>query len=554
MHLFVSEDGSIVTREPGSTTTNSVTLPSDIVLSPTSTYTDWVLMQGNDRLIMAGRWNAPLVWIPSRQLLWRAGIAAPTAAPTLAAGAGTGLTGVMIGVYTFAEIAGDEIIHESNPSPASGSVSLTNQNRAWSSLPTSHTNPRVTHKRLYVSVDGDSYLFVANVPLTNASYTENVATNELGDEVSERRGVPPEDAIYVTKYHRRVWYTNGTDSFWFSELDEPESVHATNELKTQSAAFITMLRGMKDQLAVGCRRAFEDVQGWSTDDFAQRTISQDIGCISNRGSKVVNDTLWFPSQEGYMTFRGGSPQFVMHKLATYFRTRYEAAPSVYEGLQCAIDRRRHTLNILVPGDSGTGRAPLYYVAHYLPCQTELGGTGELPFWTFDTRATGRYDSAIGELTEGDLLDRLYSGACDGFVRKEGIDGNDDDTTTYYADVKLKHFFMGDPSGDDDHAHMFDGITYHAKIENNTWSPSGYVGDDDAASSATPQWNPPSVAGSLQTKNGSTSTAKSSHYFKVERAGKGLTPRLRLANPNGFEFRGVSIDFSNEGVNPPRSAI
>lgn len=549
MHLFPTTNGKIYKRKPGSTTRTEVSLPSDVALSPFSTYTDWVLLPGMDRLILCGRWNAPLVWIPSLQRLWRAGIEAPDTAPGLAAGMGTGLTGEMIGVYTFAEQTADQIVHESNPSPASGTASLTNQDRAWTSLPTSHPNPRVTHKRLYVSVDGDSYLFVASVPLADATYTEAVATNELGDEVSERRGVPPKDSIYVTSYHRRAWYTNGTDTFWYSELDEPESVAAGNELKTEDARNITALRGMTDQLIIGTRRSFQDLQGWGgangSDDFAQRIITQDIGIISNRGSKVINDKLWFPSQDGYSRYGSGGFQFLMKNLRTYFRTAYEADPTAYEGMQIAIDRRRHTANVLVPGST-----TLYYVGHYLPCESELGGTGEPPYWVFDTRADGRVDTAIGELTEDALFDRLYTGSDDGFVRLEGTADADDDGVDIDFDLVFKHFFMGDQSGDDAHAHTFDSFDIFARSEDKAWTASAYVGDDDAASQSSANWTKP-VAASALTKGEFRAISKTSHHFKVERAGKGITPRIQGTNLTDMQVRGLGIDFTNVGVQPPR---
>ncbi len=553
-HLFVTDEGDVAKREPGSTTRTDVSLPADLALRAFPEYTDWVLIQGIDRLIMCGRWNAPAVWIPSRQQLWRAGITAPTTAPTIAA-SGTGITASVIGKFTFAEITGDGIIHESNPSAASGTVALTNQGVAWSNLPTTHSNPRVTHKRLYRSVDGDDFLFVANVPLSYASYAESVATNLLGDAVSERRGVPPINAKYVTYYHRRAWYSDGTDSVWYSEIDEPESVHFGNELKTEDARDVTMLRGLTDQLCVGTRRSFQDIQGWGgaegSNDFSQRIITQDIGVISNRGSKVVNDKLWFPSQDGYFRYGSGGFQFLMKNLRTYFRDAYEDDPTTYQGMQCAIERKTHTLKILVPGDSAAVRAPFYYIAHFLPCEAELGGGGELPYWTFDTRGAGRYDSALGELTEDSLLDQTYTGSCDGFVRQDGVAGVRDDGLDVDWYVVHKHMFMGDQSGDSSHAHTIEDLSMYVKSESEAWRVDLYLGDDSAADAASSSWGQDVLASGLSF-GADVAVAQTSHTWEVGRAGRGVAVKVGGTNSYSLEHRGFYFTFRNEGEQPPRA--
>lgn len=541
MRLWTTETGNVYQQGLLDADPTQLDLPADVGVRAFPRRTSWVLAPGLDRLIIVGPFSAPLVWIPSLRRLWRAGIEEPTTAPTLAAGAGTGITGTAIGVYTFAEITAGEIVHESNPSDPSGAIALTNDNRAWSGLPTTHTNPRVTHKRLYVSMDGDDFLFVANVPLVDATYTEAVATADLDplSVVNERRGVPPRDASIVTYYANRVWYGfKGSDRFMFSELNEPESVSSANELATKDARFVTCLRGLNDELIIGTRASIQYLQGFGASDFEVHYHTQAIGIVTHHGSIVVNDTLWAFTQEGYVRLSGGGYQFLMPTLRTYIREAYEAAPSVYEDLVAAVDRRRHGIKVLVPGESGV-RVAKYFYGHFLP--TETGG---LPFWTFDTSL--RYERVIGAMTEGNLLDRVYSAGCDGIVRKDDVEDEDDDGNSFNADFTLKHFFMGAQDGDGSHAKTFKGVTIFAKSESNAWTVSTYVGDDSATDALAPQWTK-AVAASAQSRNGKTGVSRTQHTFEISNgAGHGCSVRVTVANPVGFEFRGVAIEFTQEG--------
>ena len=100
------------------------------------------------------------------------GIEAPTVTPTVTSGPGT-LNGDYSTVYTYVRKTDDgKIAHESNASPASATLSLTNGKLVVEDLDLLRpTDPQVTHLRFYRTfADGTQYLFetevaVASIPV-----------------------------------------------------------------------------------------------------------------------------------------------------------------------------------------------------------------------------------------------------------------------------------------------------------------------------------------------------------------------------------------------------
>jgi hypothetical protein len=96
------------------------------------------------------------------------GIAAPTAAPTLSAGIGNGLTGEYNAVYTYVRKVGSVVVAESNPSPAAdATVVLADQSLA--ALVEQPTDAQITHIRLYRTQDGgESYFLDSEISASTA--------------------------------------------------------------------------------------------------------------------------------------------------------------------------------------------------------------------------------------------------------------------------------------------------------------------------------------------------------------------------------------------------
>jgi hypothetical protein len=97
------------------------------------------------------------------------GIAAPTTAPSLGVGHGTGLTGQYNAKYTYVRKVGDNIVAESNPSPAASTAQVLS-NGSLEVTVTEPTDTQVTHIRLYRTQAGGSIYYLDQEIATSNTY------------------------------------------------------------------------------------------------------------------------------------------------------------------------------------------------------------------------------------------------------------------------------------------------------------------------------------------------------------------------------------------------
>jgi hypothetical protein len=543
VHLYADNTGKLYKQVPGSSARTEVSLPTGVSQRSPFHRPDVAIFPALDCVVIVGQWTPNVIWFPSTKQLRMLGIAKPTTVPILTLGASTGITAECIVVYTFAEINDDSVvIHESSPSGPSATVSASNDSLDVSGMETSHANDRVNFKRLYISVDGDDFLWVANVPLATATATITSLGN-LGEAVSDKRGIPPTDAIFVQNARGRAWYFSGDEKIWYSEIDEPESVYEFNYFKTLDRRLVTCAKVSTEQIIVGTRASVQEVQGWGLEDFNVRFITRAFGIVSHHGSKVLNDKLWAMTAEGYMLIAGNDYRFLMPTLRSYFRDQYLANKALYEDAVAEIDPYNHVLKILIPGDSA-----FYYVGHYLPLETGLGGNGTLPYWTFDQRA--RKDFSMGLVATGSLKDEMLTGSCDGYSRTENDPANDDDdgdSAGKPVTIAFRHEFAGDPGGDSQHTKQWTHVEAFVKSELDAYTMSLYPGDDDGYSAENPSFTKRIEASQL-VKHGDTAIARTSTGpLEVSRtSGKGVTVEFTGTRLVAFECRGYELHFTDLG--------
>lgn len=125
------------------------------------------------------------------------GIAAPTVAPTISGGTGSGLTGAYSIKYTYVRKSGATVLCESNPSDASNTETISNDSLAlyWKAP----TDAQVTHVRIYrTAADGSTYYFLKDETVgSGASDDDSTADSSLGSAVSEDHDTPPATSTYV---------------------------------------------------------------------------------------------------------------------------------------------------------------------------------------------------------------------------------------------------------------------------------------------------------------------------------------------------------------------
>lgn len=123
------------------------------------------------------------------------GVAAPTAAPTVTRNGSGGTPETRVYVYTYVNLFGS-IEQESGPSPVSAQVICGSGDTVtvsgFSAAPTSGYN--ITKIRIYRSVSGSSttsFFLVAEIPVSQTTYTDSILSAGLGESLQSLTWVEP---------------------------------------------------------------------------------------------------------------------------------------------------------------------------------------------------------------------------------------------------------------------------------------------------------------------------------------------------------------------------
>lgn len=517
----------------------SVTVPSNVTCRTLRPW--WAAYKR--RIYAAAMFSRPLVFCEDYKL-YSVGIAAPTVAPTLAAGAGTGLTGSYIGYYTFAHKIGDTLVHESSLSPGTSTVVLANQNRSWTGFPTSAPDPRVNYIRLYVSVAGGTPKFVMEKAIGDSdTITEAIADAFLLEEGSSARGVPPY-SLYIEAYHGRMFYVDPAhpDRLYFSELNEMESVDDLSWIPTQGGETITGIRVVRGQLVVFCRNVTYIVQGFDDNDLTMDRISPAIGCIAPYSIVNINEVLYFMSERGVFTYDGSAFRYTMRDLFDFFIGDFGTWKNEYPDAIGCENRRNGSYHLLIPKSTG-----YRYVGDY-----GLSSVDALtePNWSFFRR--NRFDYVVG-LVRGEMA----TGSDDGYVRFEDVVADtDDDGDTYQKKyvIQTRCEFNDSVGWEELAGKRWVEISLFLKAELSAWTIKAYAGSEQTAfavgGSDQPQYET-TVQGSQLTGF----LAKSHHLFRPEAlSGKGVMLRIEATGAANNDFLFMGYELAHTGGANMRSRL
>lgn len=228
------------------------------------------------------------------------GIVAPTGAPTVAAGASPGLSGVYTVSYTYVRKVGTAIAHESNPSPTSAEVTVTNQVISVTGM-TASTDPQVTHKRLYRTVNGGSTRLL-DQEITNATTTAtlSVADTGLGASVETDNDQPPA-AFLAVRHQEHIFLLDPANPsyLWWTKRYRPESVPLTNFLDVGSVA--DPLNGavsLVGLLGIFTAKTKYRVLGNDTSGFVHQEALSSRGTPAPQAALVTEHGCLFPARDG----------------------------------------------------------------------------------------------------------------------------------------------------------------------------------------------------------------------------------------------------------------
>ncbi len=559
--LVVTNFPRIYSHEPGGQVWDSIGVPSN------QTYPNrrpsWITYE--DRRIIVGPYERGVLVTPGGASVLL-GITAPAVAPVLTSAGGGSLTGNMIGYFSWVHKENGVDIHESDLSPGSNTLTLSGtQQRDWT-WSDGAAEPRVTHTRLYVSVDGALPRFVMDLPVGTETVTEDTAAAALGDtppvdadgNLANARGVPPY-AQFVEKYHDRAVYGPDPDApyrFWLSEIGEPESVGPLSYFDLRDREGLTCLKRAGDDLVTAGAHVLYNFTGYDENDFQMHKVSDSVGILCHFACIAINEILWFPAQLGIFNYiPGGVIRYMLgDDLRTWWKDEYKNFPSLFERSVAINDKEESVYKFLLVYPTLPGSR--YLVGHYTDIDPSMGGVGPMR-WTFDYR--NRRDSIVGVLLDpGTLREQVYAGTCDGYLRRENDYTNADDDADGYGKrltLETAHFLPKSGQGSSASSGV-DGaflqlLSLYVQSEEKAWDLEVRVGQDNAYLSQHPAYQR-RVRASAKTIAGRRRVQQTGHQFTPMVSGAGWIIKISQLNAIGFTYAGLSFQWEQGfGAGPRR---
>lgn len=558
-YLFTDINGNLSRMIPGGIAQQNVPLPSGVTkYSPLTrpTFSRYALINGTRKLLLSfinGQFNKQLVWTPQMGL-FKSGIEAPTAAPTLAT-TGTGsLSGEVAASFTWAQYQNNLLIHQGNPSPKTAEVTFTNDQVQISGIPSTAPDPRTTHWIVYLTVDGSlSYkAAVYSVGVTSATFDisstalfENETLpvyldadgNPLDDILA--RGVPPYAQV-IGVWHQRQWYVvPGMPGVFYSALNEMESVDEDPDrsyIPMPGGEYPLSLGIMDDELVVFCEEVFYSIAGFGETSFSIRKVSDGLRFICPMSPITIQGMVLFASDQGICAYFGGGGNgfrsLMSRSLRNYWIDDLANNVEAYQN-GIATDDRVYGDYVFAPDTSTT----FQYRGYYRPMIED--GEHE-PWWHWDRRT--RRDRTIGQLFYPNSRRGLVAyGECDGKVRWDDNSNADDDGDALQKEMRVmtKHFFMGSQAGDDAHGKTYTNLDWYGK-QGSVDVDLNFYGGDDTANEGSPTGT--DTLEPLPDQPGQTTEATSRSLEIPTTSGKGITVESVAVAPLGVEFRGVGIEW------------
>lgn len=260
--------------------------------------------QGGETLFIAG--GRPAFYTDGGDVE-RVGIPAPSTAPTVVAGAGTGLTGTFRYAYTFYDSTSGR---ESDLSPTA-SVTLANDDADLSALETTVAAANVDQKRIYRTLkDGEIFYLQATKTLATTSYTDSTADADLGIQAADigEYGMPPSTSYICAYFNKRMWWVDA-DNPNKIQYSSPHigSDNALHRYPTSNFLIcdkpVTGLLVTPNKLLVMHPRDVSFISGFG-DDLRIQPFTSGAGTMFPNGFATNGDMIFGLSEEGLVKLDG----------------------------------------------------------------------------------------------------------------------------------------------------------------------------------------------------------------------------------------------------------
>lgn len=235
------------------------------------------------------------------------GIDAPTIAPTIAAGASTGLTGDYNAKYTYARQVNGTVVAESNPSPAAAAaVTLSDQSLSISW--TASSDSQVTHVRVYRTLTGGTtYFFDTAVATGTTTLDTTTEDSAVGGQVETDNDPPPGGTLVGGPFYNGVLFIVQNNLLYYSKVKRPESWPSTNFIEVSTIQDpLRCMATFSGQPYVLSKRHMWLVQGTGANTFFPLPFATMTGAINQYGAVgVEGHGIFHVGTDGIYVFSGG---------------------------------------------------------------------------------------------------------------------------------------------------------------------------------------------------------------------------------------------------------
>jgi hypothetical protein len=412
------------------------------------------------------------------------GIPRPTWVPTIATGAGTGVTAdtVQMFVSAYDELTG----LESGLSGASNTLSaVANKNFTTTGIPSTAPDARVTHWRIWRSVNGGSPRLVTTRRVGTTSLTEGVGTLVLGAAFGTSYARMPRGAVAET-FHERLCIAGSAihpDILYLSGVGYPDRYEGLS-FRTKKGEPIVGLMAVDTALLVLCPRTAYVLRGYTESDMVMDPVPGGFGVLNGQVPKLIDGNVWGADAKGPWLFDGNSFHRMAAERATEWARLYRQFRGDYDAAIGVENQDEQTYSLWISsvvGDTfatshnipcweGVHPASVAWVAQYGGAAVQPTGGYSQPDWLFDAMARRVTAACQVALPGATRVDVLY-GFSDGVVRVVDADDPYDDADDYLKawTWRTGHTSFGDDGGDKQEGQTLASFWTHMRSPDHPWS-------------------------------------------------------------------------------------
>lgn len=408
---------------------------SDDVYERTYFTGDGVPKMTTNEIALVGGTNYPM---NSYTLGLPAPASAATASVSGTATEATSLPETRVYTYTYVTALGEE----GPPAAASNQVNIQlGQSAVITGMSTAPVGAyNVTHKRIYRSVQGSgaaTFLFVAEIPVANTSYTDSVLAENLGEPiVSTLWEAPPTDMVGLCNMANGIMAGFSGKDICFSEPFVP---HAwPSAYKLQSDHPIVGIGAFGTSLFVGTEAFPYIISGVDPSGMSMVKSPARQACVSKRSIVDMGGGVFYASPDGICLADGAGVTVLTKDLMTRDDWQAYVPSSIHatqiDGRYVAFFNTGTRTGALVLDMTGDGarmwESDLYYTASYNDVRNDslyLSTSGSVRKWDTGTDLTYIWKSKLFVLARPENI-----GAGQVFASAYPL------TLKVYADGVLKH--------------------------------------------------------------------------------------------------------------------